>query len=92
MARYLCKACGGESPTGIGYVQTMPAPLPEPDQDCPNPHAEPPLMCEYCGRDGCRWTNHAEARADVAAWTRQDAAERSPFGDHTHDAEEDWTR
>jgi hypothetical protein len=37
MARYLCKACGGESPTGIGYVQTMPAPLPEPDQDCPNP-------------------------------------------------------
>lgn len=38
-ARYLCKACGGESPAGIGYAVTCPGPLQAPRADCPHPHA-----------------------------------------------------
>jgi len=40
-ARYICKLCGAESPTGIGYVlapgnDSMIRPTPWPK--CPNPH------------------------------------------------------
>jgi hypothetical protein len=38
-ARYLCKRCGAESPTGIGYACTTAGPLPAPAPDCPHPHA-----------------------------------------------------
>lgn len=40
--RFVCKGCGGESPTGIGYVQLHPGPLPRPVAACPNPHAHAP--------------------------------------------------
>lgn len=26
--------------------------------------------CDYCGVNGCHWTRHAQARADVAAYER----------------------
>jgi hypothetical protein len=47
--RYVCKGCGAESPTGIGYVagsgrDTFPDPRP----GCPGPHVEgspPRLKC-----------------------------------------------
>jgi hypothetical protein len=37
--RYVCKACGAESPTGIGYAATTVGPMPAPAADCLNPHA-----------------------------------------------------
>ena len=40
------------------------------------------MECDYCGQPGCRWQNHPQARADVAAWQREAHAEEFPFGDH----------
>jgi hypothetical protein len=38
-ARYVCKVCGAESPTGIGYVAgSGRVSFPDPDPTCPNPH------------------------------------------------------
>lgn len=36
--RFLCKRCGAETATGIGYVQNDPGPLPAPAPDCPETH------------------------------------------------------
>lgn len=38
--------------------------------------------CEFCGVAGCHWTQHAEARVDVAAWEAERRALEFPFGDH----------
>jgi len=27
--------------------------------------------CDYCGRLGCVWQNHDQARTDVLAWQRR---------------------
>lgn len=42
--RWICKACGAESPRGIGYVTAAIGPLSAPAPDCNNPHVpeEPP--------------------------------------------------
>jgi hypothetical protein len=40
MNRYICKACGAESPVGIGYAFNVAGPLPAPGPSCRNPHAE----------------------------------------------------
>lgn len=40
VSRYLCKACGAESPTGIGFPMSSPGALPAPASDCPHPHAD----------------------------------------------------
>lgn len=40
--------------------------------------------CDYCGRPGCRWQDHPEARVDVAAWRREVHRETFPFGDYAH--------
>lgn len=45
------------------------------------------MTCDYCGRDGHTYLIHPEAVADVRAWTREHAAQLSPFGDHPHDSE-----
>jgi hypothetical protein len=37
-ARYICKRCGAESPTGIGYAVGIVGPLPAPAADCPEIH------------------------------------------------------
>lgn len=38
-ARYICKKCGAESPTGIGYVVADgQKQFPRPEMGCPNPH------------------------------------------------------
>jgi hypothetical protein len=38
-ARYVCKGCGAESPTGIGYVAgSGRVSFPDPRPGCPNPH------------------------------------------------------
>jgi len=36
--RYVCKTCGAESPTGIGYACQTAGPLPAPADACPNRH------------------------------------------------------
>lgn len=38
-ARYVCKGCGAESPTGIGYASTVAGPMPAPGEGCQNSHA-----------------------------------------------------
>lgn len=53
----------------------------DPDQ----PALEVP-ECEFCGTSGCHWSNHAEARADVAAWQREEHALMFPFGDHREES------
>jgi hypothetical protein len=40
-ARFVCKACGAESPTGIGYASHGEGPLPAPAFNCGNPHLPP---------------------------------------------------
>lgn len=37
--RYLCKGCGAQTPVGVGYVQTVPGPLPAADPTCVGVHA-----------------------------------------------------
>lgn len=40
-ALYICKSCGAQSPTGIGYVVTNGATtFPAPDPGCPGPHLD----------------------------------------------------
>lgn len=41
--RYVCKRCGAESPTGIGYVCHTFGPLPAPAADCRSGHASTTL-------------------------------------------------
>lgn len=36
---FICKRCGAESPTGIGYAATA-AEVDTPAADCPNPHTQ----------------------------------------------------
>lgn len=38
--RYICKGCGAESPSGIGYIGPDSGPLPAPAPGCPNQHVE----------------------------------------------------
>lgn len=52
LIRYLCKKCGAESPTGIGYAQTVPGPLPAPQAWCINPHVTG-WVCECAGECAC---------------------------------------
>ena len=37
-ARYICKNCGTESATGIGYAASSDYRFPAPAANCPNPH------------------------------------------------------
>ena len=39
-ARYLCKKCGAESPTGIGYAASSSYVFPAPAANCPNLHMD----------------------------------------------------
>lgn len=44
-------------------------------------------LCDYCGREGCHWRRHPQARADVAAWQRELHSLTFPFGDYREDPE-----
>lgn len=40
---FVCKKCGAQSPTGIGYVANEQTDFPAPRKGCPNEHADPAL-------------------------------------------------
>jgi hypothetical protein len=66
-ARYICKVCGAESPTGIGYVlqEGEEPPRNEPDPNCDNLHLRPLYSINVTTWDNGR--GHTEAMCDGGA-------------------------
>lgn len=62
--RYVCKYCGAEGPTGIGYLVHHDEMLPPPKPGCPGAHAHQPYVSFYERRGTCscgRWRFYGTA-------------------------------
>lgn len=72
---YICKKCGAQSPTGIGYAADGQTTFPDPAPGCPNLHAVTPVTLTLTVHE---WHAAAFALRDAASSPSSDGP---MFGD-----------